>query len=46
MFEIVNLDIGLGIKGADVSTVEIESDDFDEIQRFVNARTIDPHDAV
>ena len=33
-------------KGADVSTVEIESDDRDEIKRFVNARTIDPHDAV
>jgi hypothetical protein len=33
-------------KGADVSTVEIESGDLDEIQRFVNARTIDPHDAV
>ena len=33
-------------KGADVSTVEIESNDQDEINRFVNARTIDPHDAV
>ena len=33
-------------KGVDVSTVEIESNDQDEITRFVNARTIDPHDAV
>ena len=33
-------------KGVDVSTVEIKTEDKDEIKRFVNARTIDPHDAV